>query len=149
MTYRESDEGYKEVGEVDDHTIRLLKCHTHGQWQYSRDSSRRYELLQITPEDVEEILPIFESPIQQFFLRISPKGFVHPHVDKRKGITYHVPVTTNKNCWCYMHSLHGDDRFHLEVGKIYEVDRTIEHSSKNLGSSDRIHLLVEVEHAIE
>ena len=140
---------YSEVGEVDAESIDMLKDWLEeAQWKETRFADRLYETWYVSAAGVEEILPVFQNPMQQFFLKIPPGGNVHKHVDARKGITYHVPVTTNEHCLCHMYP---DDKlveYHLEVGKVYCVNRDIQHSSENLGSSDRIHLLVEVAHAL-
>lgn len=61
---------------------------------------------------------------------------------------YHIPITTNDKCRCYLHKPGTDpeeyDAYHCEVGKIYKMDPTILHYSENLGETDRIHLVVDL-----
>ena len=77
-----------------------------------------------------------------FFLKIPAKGKVHRHTDtKRTENTYHVPITTNDKCFSYTYN--PDTKTHLKVGKLYSIDRQIEHESVNNGDSDRIHLILE------
>jgi hypothetical protein len=140
---------YTEVGTVDDETIVILEeLLEEAEWHHW-DQDKDYHTFHIKPDDVDEIIPVLAPCFQQFFIKMEPGGYVHRHVDARKGVTYHVPVSTNKDCYCFMfpenEPAHG---YHLEVGKIYEVDRDVPHSSQNNGDSDRIHLLVEVAHAV-
>lgn len=61
---------------------------------------------------------------------------------------YHIPITTNDLCACYMHipgtSPEEFTSHHCEVGKVYKMDPTILHYSENLGETDRIHLCVDL-----
>lgn len=80
---------------------------------------------------------------QSFFLCIPPGGRVHRHIDTpRPQKTYHIPVETNLKAKNYMYTPERTG-YHLEVGKIYWVDRSISHDSVNEGETDRIHLLIE------
>lgn len=140
---------YERVGSVDDVTIDLLADWlSEAEWKHWNEAPRDYFTWHVTPEDVVEILPIFHEPMQQFFIRLAPGGQVHKHVDRRKGHTFHIPVYTNDRCECYHHTEYGTITNHLEVGGIYSVDRTVMHSSRNMGETDRVHLLVEVPYAI-
>ncbi len=61
---------------------------------------------------------------------------------------YHIPITTNDECRCFLHRIGTDpeeyDAYHCEVGKLYSMDPTILHYSENKGTTDRIHLCVDL-----
>lgn len=79
---------------------------------------------------------------RSFLLKIPPGGNVHRHTDTpRPEKTYHIPLQTNEYCVNYTYN--PDTETHLEIGKLYEIDRQIEHDSFNRGLSDRIHLIIE------
>ena len=52
----------------------------------------------------------------------------------------HIPITTNPQTF-FLHPPHG--RFHLEVGRVYEVDNCRPHAVENDGDTDRIHFIFE------
>ena len=78
-----------------------------------------------------------------FFLKIEPGGFVHRHRDNRKDYdTIHIPVQTNP---FVVHSEWRESEpveHTLSVGRMYLVDRTVEHATENHGDTARIHLLM-------
>lgn len=83
---------------------------------------------------------------EAFFLRIPPGGCVHRHADKDKSFeTFHVPIETTPEAVCFMHPDSGDVPYHLEVGFVYRVNRSVEHSSTNSGTGNRTHLLMEID----
>ena len=86
--------------------------------------------------DVSDKLPDFK---RAFFVKLPPGTSMHKHVDCGDCQTDHVVITTNPQCLNYW----GNDPIHMEVGKRYTVDRTIEHWAVNDGDTDRIHLLLE------
>jgi hypothetical protein len=52
----------------------------------------------------------------------------------------HVPLTTNPKC-----ELTFEGRpYHLELGKVYEINNRILHSGYNKGTTDRIHLILDM-----
>jgi len=80
---------------------------------------------------------------RRFFLKIPPGGKVHKHTDTpRPTETYHIPIQTNDRSVCYMFEP-DKTAYHLEVGKVYWVNRDIPHESINSGTTDRIHYLIE------
>lgn len=61
--------------------------------------------------------------------RLVPGGYIGKHSDTGKGIT--IPLETNDKCEPY-----------LEVGKMYETDRSVEHSATNNGKTNRTYLII-------
>jgi len=74
-----------------------------------------------------------------FFIKIPPGGYIHKHKDDYT-LRYIIPICTNLGATTFI----GNERFHLEVGKVYSMDNTKEHWCINNGKTDRIHLCVDV-----
>ena len=89
---------------------------------------------------------------QAMFIKIPAGSSLIIHNDAVPDIApydrYHIPVTTNAGCKCYLHIAGTDpeqfEGFHCEVGKVYKMDPTILHWSENLGDTDRIHLVIDL-----
>ncbi len=79
------------------------------------------------------------------FLRLKPEGKLYRHHDD--GFGFLVPVETNEHCISLSYENGVRKEQHLEVGKIYSVDRSIEHESFNNGETDRTHLIVLIKEA--
>ncbi len=74
------------------------------------------------------------------FLRLRPGGKLYRHADS--GFGFHIPVETNDDAVSLTYPDGIEMRQHLEVGKLYRVERSIEHESFNDGNTDRTHLIV-------
>ena len=81
----------------------------------------------------------FPDKARAFFLRIAPGGKVHPHVDTCRTVTTHYCVESNDRAVMVF----GGEEIRLMPGESRVVDRRVEHSSRNDGDTDRVHLLVE------
>jgi oxalate decarboxylase/phosphoglucose isomerase-like protein (cupin superfamily) len=81
----------------------------------------------------------FPGKARAFFLKLSPGGMLHPHVDTCRTKTTHYCVESNDQCVMVF----GDEEIRLKVGESRVVNRQLEHYSYNHGDTDRIHLLVE------
>lgn len=85
----------------------------------------------------------FEVPVRAFLLRLQPGASIHPHIDADDVETYHFVLQTNeraRNCW---RDESGEHSMHMQQGKVYRVNRKLEHWAVNDGDTDRVHLLVE------
>ena len=77
---------------------------------------------------------------------LAPGEEVKPHRDE--GLysdttdRYHFVVTTNPD----VVSTSGDEQLHMSRGDIYWFNNHIEHSVKNTGTTNRIHLIVDLYH---
>lgn len=133
---------YKEVGTVPKKAIDKLKKILEGaEW---KDNFSEGGGVETNRNFKTWTYDLFGATNRSFFLNIPAGGCVHRHKDAvREGTTYHIPVYTNDKSECWMYPDGREEVYHLEVGKIYEVDRQIEHDSRNLGETDRIHLLLE------
>jgi oxalate decarboxylase/phosphoglucose isomerase-like protein (cupin superfamily) len=81
----------------------------------------------------------FPNKARAFFLRLAPGGKVHPHVDTCRARTTHFCVESNARCVMVF----GGVEIRLQPGESCNVDRSVEHWSRNDGDTDRVHLLVE------
>lgn len=52
----------------------------------------------------------------------------------------HVPVITNEGSFLTFE----DRKYHLSVGKVYEINNRIMHAGFNNGSSDRVHVIIDM-----
>lgn len=134
------------VGDVSSRVIEdLLAFSQQAVWSHWNEGRDYHTWYCSGLEDIASEIGLLQPPyLQQFYLRIPPRGFVHRHVDRRKGQTYHIPLTSNEESWCYMHQNGATAGHQLEVGGLYWIDRSIEHSSVNNGDNDRIHVLIEI-----
>lgn len=66
------------------------------------------------------------------------------HIDPRMFHRYskrvHLPLTTNNDCFLDIEK----NSFHLERGKLYEFNNLKLHRSKNLGTINRVHIIVDI-----
>ena len=133
---------YKIIENVSRETLEKIKSALKDSvWKKKQGQETNYEVC-FVEFDLPEIKQILGGEwTKMFFLKLPRKGKIHKHIDTpRLEETYHIPIETNDLCINYME----DEPYHLEVGKIYWVDRSREHHSVNLGDSDRVHLLIEV-----
>lgn len=69
---------------------------------------------------------------------------ITPHVDPGYYLStvhrLHIPIITNDKVLFTV----GGTTFHMEEGVLYELNNRLMHSVKNLGDSDRIHLIVDI-----
>ena len=131
---------YERFGQIDKETRKaLINLANSGTWKTVKGSGRDYLTCFVTDE-VKDFFD-WQEWHSAFFLKIPPGGEVHRHTDvEHPWNTYHVVVCTNDDCI----SFSSGNPYHLEVGDIYSIDRSIEHYSVNKGKTDRIHLLAEV-----
>lgn len=75
------------------------------------------------------------------FNLMNPHSKIDPHADQRTGDKkrIHIPIITHPDIKLY----NGDDEIHMEAGKVYMIDHTIEHSVDNPTDCERIHLVVD------
>jgi len=98
---------------------------------------------------------IFEDIIQQYskyyrwrLLNVKGNKTYTVHEDGPKNKRIHIPITTNNQCFlCFYdnipvhESINKVYHYHLEVGKVYEIDSSGYHTAVNYGDEDRWHLV--------
>lgn len=85
----------------------------------------------------------FGAPKRAFLLRLQPGAAIHPHKDTGDVETLHFVLQTNDDCRNFWLDAEGEHSIHMEQGKVYRVNRKLEHWAVNNGTTDRVHLLVE------
>lgn len=77
-------------------------------------------------------------------VNLLPGRSLIPHIDvywfHKESRRIHVPILTNNNA---MLTFEGRP-YHLELGKVYEINNRILHSGYNNGETDRIHLILDM-----
>ena len=78
------------------------------------------------------------------FARLEAGGEIDRHKDgagsNLVAHKIHVPLHTNPEAYFSV----GDDEFHLEFGRAYEVNNIRSHAARNGGTEDRIHFIFEL-----
>ena len=75
------------------------------------------------------------------FNLMNPHSRIHPHADERTGNKkrIHIPIITHPD----IKFRNGSDEIHMEVGKVYKIEHSIEHSVDNPTDCERIHLVID------
>ena len=109
-------------------------------------SNNRNNLLKSIHPLIEFILDKINGHkiIRGELVNLLPGVSLVPHIDvywfHKASRRIHIPITTNSNSM-----LTFDDRpYHLESGKVYEINNRIMHSGFNFGNTDRIHLILDM-----
>ena len=79
------------------------------------------------------------------FLRLRAGGEIFPHSDPvhqidRSLVRIHVPVRTNPSVEFLVHGV----RLQMNPGEAWLVDVRFKHSVRNLGDTDRVHLVIDI-----
>jgi quercetin dioxygenase-like cupin family protein len=77
-------------------------------------------------------------------VKLKPGGRIAPHIDEGSYAEatdrYHIPLLTNGQAW---HEI-GGERVTMGPGEVWFFDKHRVHSGGNDGSTDRIHLIVDL-----
>ncbi len=146
------DTPWREVGVVD--VWAAVAALGELSWKLITHGRPRYSM--IPEQDIPHIFP-WRSLVDQV-LGLYPSGYVRKLLLLSKVLSgqsiplhadlddagceqrVHVPLTTNPGCIFSCDS----ERFHMEVGKAYQINPTLRHGVENFGSSERIHLMFNV-----
>ena len=139
---------YEEIGRVSEATVLQLKSILDDvKWECHASDVTKHEaaICKEQVKAVDEITTIWpvDSWKQLIFLRLVPKGKLYRHHDE--GFGFHIPIETNAEAVSLTYPDGIRQAQHLETGKIYRIDRSIEHESFNAGETDRTHLIVMLE----
>ena len=140
---------YTEIGQISEATIAalrdiLLEITWWKRWEHhvSHITDHQASICTEQCQAIEELVELW--PVDNWhclsFLRLGPGGKLYRHHDD--GFGYHIPVETNEDAVSLSYENGVKKEQHLEVGKLYYVDRSIEHESLNNGSTDRTNLIV-------
>lgn len=126
---------YKEIGTVPEKTIATLRgLLKNVRWE-THESDVTWH--QAAPCEVPDELRSLGT--QGTFIRLPPGGNLYRHTDPGEG--HMIPIETNDDCLSLSYR-DGKREQHLEVGKLYHCDRTVEHESLNNGETNRTHLVI-------
>lgn len=125
------------IGKLSKTDMRRLRALAEkAEWRDIRSENRCYQTAEVTD--------FWEPCSRAFFIRIPPGGVIHRHNDEAiRGITHHLVLSSNVNCWNGWLEGGKDRQCHLRAGHRYVVQREPVHWATNDGRTDRIHLLVE------
>ncbi|MCZ6775263.1 MAG: aspartyl/asparaginyl beta-hydroxylase domain-containing protein [Ignavibacteria bacterium] len=136
---------YEEIGQVSEATISQLRTIlSESTWEehISDVTDHQAAPCNVQVQAVDEI--VVRWPVdtwhQLLLLRLKPGGKLYRHADE--GYGFHIPVETNRRAVCSTYENDFAVDQNLQVGKIYRVDRSIEHEAFNNGRTDRTHLIV-------
>jgi len=136
---------YSEIGQVSETTVSELRTIlSRATWEehISDVTCHQASICKKEVQDVDEIVERWPVNTwdQLLFLRLKSGGKLYRHADN--GYGFHIPVETNDDVVSLSYENGCCKEYHLEVGKIYHTDRSIEHESFNKGDTDRTHLIV-------
>ena len=100
---------------------------------------------------IEEVLNTFKGKVTRVHVRkMEPDAWLNYHMDydTKYSIRFHVPLTTNPNCYfMFKRTENGEeDRIHLPAdGSCYFFNQGAYHGAFNKGLTDRNHLTIAVD----
>ena len=136
---------YKEIGQVSESTIAELKTiFDEVRWEEHISEITDHKAAGCIDEckavpGLAEQWPV-DTWYSMTLLRLPPRGKLYRHADD--GFGFQIPVETNDGAVSVTYPNGNRYEQHLEVGKIYRVDRSIEHESFNDGDTNRTHLII-------
>jgi hypothetical protein len=137
---------YTEIGQVSEATIAELKTILDevARWEHHISKVTDHQAA-VCIEQCKTVAGLVDLwPVDTWssmtFLRLGPGGKLYRHADD--GFGFHIPVETNPAAVSLSFENGARAEQHLEVGKLYHVDRSIEHESFNDGETDRTHLII-------
>ena len=96
----------------------------------------------------EEIINQYSNYYRWRLLNVQGNKTYTIHQDGPKNKRIHIPITTNDQCFlCFYDGIPTHEavnkvsHYHLQVGKVYEIDSSGYHTAVNYGDDDRWHLV--------
>jgi quercetin dioxygenase-like cupin family protein len=81
--------------------------------------------------------------IRANLVRLKSGGEIAAHTDGNFSLVHshriHLPIITNDEVWFAV----GSETVNLKEGELYEINNRRVHSVKNVGSEDRVHLIMD------
>lgn len=97
---------------------------------------------------VESLVGKDETLIYLDMSSVPPGAKLLPHIDYAR---FHqlsrrliIPVVTNPKAVFALKTVNGIFNYNLKVGKIYEVNNQVLHTSINMGDTDRWHIIIDI-----
>lgn len=80
--------------------------------------------------------------LERFVIALATPGFQMPwHTDYFGGQRIHIPIITNEQCFIET----KDNKEHCKVGSVYVLDTNVLHTACNLGNTNRLHLIGDID----
>lgn len=102
---------------------------------------------------IESAMPVVNIVLSHFsdlylvrgeIVNLFPGKSLIPHIDiywfHKHSRRIHIPIYTNDFCF----QIFENREYHLEVGSAYEINNRIKHSARNDGTTDRIHIILDL-----
>jgi hypothetical protein len=113
--------------------------------KWSVQAFKGYQVWHCYPQLGPAARSMFERWNGAFMVRVPPGGMLLKHTDDPKPYrSYHLPIASNERAFSLFDVGGTCVRMHLDVGTLYEYDRTVPHWAENNGDTDRVHLVCEV-----
>jgi hypothetical protein len=96
---------------------------------------------------LKEVIHFFQAPILSArLLKLTVGSVIKPHEDHRMGyednnFRIHIPITTNKQVSFVL----DNEKLTLLPGTCWYINANFMHSVSNLGTEDRVHLVIDLE----
>jgi hypothetical protein len=93
----------------------------------------------------KSIIDSFQCEVEAVrLLRLAPNSIIKEHTDKDLGYEFgefrwHIPIQSNPKAIFYSNG----ELFHMTVGGLWYLNANLPHAVENLGSHDRIHLIID------
>ena len=124
---------YPELQKYDVHAIKT-------DFYYDAKPQKKY-LFGLMKKLVETLT---ENALRQILIAKHPPGLkIRTHTDG-PAKKLHIPLNTNNGAK-FLFGENAERSYQMEVGKIYLINPLVPHSTENLGSSDRVHILSRVD----
>jgi len=107
--------------------------------------SNNEKLLSLINPIVETLEKIHDGKVgKTLLINLPPVKNVIPHTDKRDYLNivrrHHIPIITNDGVNFYV----GDESINMKEGQCWEINNSLLHSVDNQGTTNRIHLMIDV-----
>jgi hypothetical protein len=109
-------------------------------------SNEQEQLIQSVTPIIDEVSKYFPNLVKMHgeIVNLCPGKQLSLHKDiywfHKHSRRIHIPLCTNDSC----RQIFEDREYHLEVGKVYEINNRIMHSARNNGTEDRIHIILDL-----
>ena len=96
---------------------------------------------------LKEVIHFFKAPVLSArLLKLTVGSVIKPHEDHRMGyedsnFRIHIPITTNDRVSFVL----ADEELTLLPGTCWYINANFTHSVSNLGTEDRVHLVIDLE----
>ena len=89
----------------------------------------------------EKVYSYFDKSYRGLIVVSPPGTYVQPHTDIPSKYKIHIPIVTNRDCVWIL----DEGEWHMPAGKAYLLDTEFLHGTINRGSTDRVHVILEIQ----